>query len=369
MSAAAPDTAGHADEPLPVAPVLVRDYRRLVRLFPFTYRREHGAEMLGHLLDGARPGQSRPTSAERRDLLRAAAREWLLAPLGATARERRAATGLLFVLLPAVLVIPAARAIAYASLLLGGGAVVGDEDTLLAYTLSSVPTVAMWVIWCAGIVALLGGLARTGRVLVGAAAVAGIATVSALVMAGSEHTAYLELGWVLGLVAHVVVVAEHARCRTPGHGWRRAVGTAWCMALALGGYVTVMSGDMRFGTPWWSSAGPSTLGDATVALAVAVVLGAGALWSRTRQSVPVLLGVAVGVGLGRSDIFWSGNRNIGTEDLGNILALLACSLAAMIAARWFANRLDELAGARAAHHELLGATTGVFGARGDLTAS
>jgi hypothetical protein len=50
-----------------VNPVLVRDYWRLSALFPYTFRREHQAEMVGHLLDGAAPGQSHPAPGERSD--------------------------------------------------------------------------------------------------------------------------------------------------------------------------------------------------------------------------------------------------------------------------------------------------------------
>ncbi|MBE7699779.1 hypothetical protein H9623_05570 [Oerskovia sp. Sa1BUA8] len=341
---------GQTDQALPVAPVLVRDYRRLVRLFPFAYRRDHGTEVLGHLLDGAAPGQSRPTPAERTDLLRAAAREWLLAPLGSTARQRRAATGLLTVLLPAVLGIHAARALAHAAWTLGG-----DGAPLLLQVAPLAPT---WAVWCVGVVAVLAGLARTGRALVAAAAVAGLVTLVVLVGSGREHTAYLEAGWVLGLVAHAVVVAEHDRRLAPGRRWGRAAGTAGAVVGALGAYVMVIAPDNAWnGAPWWVAPYGSawTLGG-FVAPVVAVLAGA-ALWSRTRQAVPVLLGGVVGVGLGRSGLFWSGNVNAEAVDAGNVLALVGCALLAVVAARWVVNRLDELAEVRAAHRALLGTPT------------
>lgn len=359
MTADGPQQAGSADEALPVVPVLVRDYRRLVRLFPFAYRREHEAEMLGHLLDGARPGQSRPSSAERRDLVLAAVREWLLAPLGSTSRQRWAATGLLFVLLPAVLVVPAARSVAYASFLVG--------SELGPPVLSSVPMLATWVLWAAGALVLLAGVARSGRFLIASAAVAGTMTVAVLVATGDERSAYFEAGWVIGLAAHAVVVLEHDRCRLTGYDWRRVVGALGAMVVALSTYVATVH-DVRDRATWWAPSGthPWTLG--AVLVPFVVTLGAASLWSRSRQAVPMLVGVVVGVGLGRSDLFWSGNRNVGTEDLGNVLALLACSLAATIAARWCVNRIDELAEARAAHRELLGAMSRTSLSRGgDLT--
>lgn len=345
---AGPASGGQAVEPLPVAPVLVRDYRRLVRLFPYSYRREHEAEMLGHLLDGARPDQSRPSWAERRDLVPAAVREWLLAPLGPTARERRAATGLLFVLLPAVLVVPAARSVAYASWLAG--------SDLGPPVLSSVPMLGAWVVWGAGAVALLAGLARTGRLLIAAAAVVGTVTLAVLVVTGDERTAYFEIGWVIGLAAHALVVLEHDRCRLSVLGRRHVVGTLGIMLAALGTYVAAVHG-VRAGASWWAPAGSYLLPVGAAVVPIVTALGVMLLWARTRQGAPVLLGVVVGIALGRSDLFWSGNRNVGTEDLGNVLALLACALAATIAARWCVNRADELAEARAAHRERLGAPT------------
>ncbi|WP_336706964.1 hypothetical protein [Oerskovia sp. USHLN155] len=348
MSAAGPASGVHADEALPVAPVLVRDYRRLVRLFPYSYRREHEAEMLGHLLDGARPEQSRPSGAERRDLVLAAVREWLLAPLGSTARERRAATGLLFVLLPAVLVVPAARSVAYASWLAG--------SELGPPVLSSVPMLGTWVVWGAGAVALLAGPARTGRLLIAAAAAVGTVTLAVLVATGDERTAYFESGWVIGLAAHALVVLEHDRCRLSGPGRRRVVGALGTALAALGAYVAAVHG-VRGGASWWAPAGGHLVSVGAAAVPIVAALGVMLLWARTRQGAPVLLGVVVGIALGRSDLFWSGNRTVGTEDLGNVLALLACALAATIAARWCVNRLDELAEARAAHRERLGAPT------------
>lgn len=365
MTADGPTSGTHADEALPVVPVvpvvpvLVRDYRRLVRLFPYSYRREHEAEMLGHLLDGARPGQSRPSGAERRDLALAAVREWLLAPLGSTARERRGATGLLFVLLPAVLVVPAARSVAYASFLVG--------SELGPPVLSSVPMFATWVLWAAGALVLLAGLARSGRFLIASAAVAGTMTLAVLVATGDERTAYFEAGWVIGLVAHAVVVREHDRCRLARPGRRSVVGTLGTMLAALGAYVAAVHG-VRGGASWWAPAGTHLVSVGAAVVPIVAALGGMLLWTRTRQGTPVLLGVVVGIALGRSDLFWSGNRNVGTEDLGNALALLACSLAATIAARWCVNRIDELAEARAAHRELLGAMTRASRSRGgDLT--
>jgi DNA-directed RNA polymerase specialized sigma24 family protein len=48
---------------------LARRYRRLLLAYPDSYRRQRGEELLGTLLDAARPGQRRPTTADATDLV------------------------------------------------------------------------------------------------------------------------------------------------------------------------------------------------------------------------------------------------------------------------------------------------------------
>jgi DNA-directed RNA polymerase specialized sigma24 family protein len=49
--------------------LLARRYRRLLFAYPDSYRRQRGDELLGTLLDTARPGQRRPTVADAADLM------------------------------------------------------------------------------------------------------------------------------------------------------------------------------------------------------------------------------------------------------------------------------------------------------------
>jgi hypothetical protein len=51
---------------------LARSYSRLLAWYPPTFRREHGAEMLGVLMDSARHGQQRVALADALDLVRGA---------------------------------------------------------------------------------------------------------------------------------------------------------------------------------------------------------------------------------------------------------------------------------------------------------
>ncbi len=57
-------------------------YRRLLSWYPADHRLEHEQEMLGVLLAGARPGQTRPSAADVHDLLRGAVRIHLRRAVG-----------------------------------------------------------------------------------------------------------------------------------------------------------------------------------------------------------------------------------------------------------------------------------------------
>ncbi len=357
---AAERVRGSADGPtaelaaiLPVAPVLVQDYRRLLRLFPYTYRRAHEAEMLGHLLDGSTPGQSRLPAAERWDLLRAATREWLLAPLGSTPRQRRAATGLLFVLLPAILVLMAARAVAFSAALIGV-ALTGDGTPSL---LMIAPTGLMWALWLAAVALTLAGSRRAGLVVAWLAAGAGAVSIGVAVAVGHAYAAFLDVPWVAGIVACAGVLTARRTCHLGRESRRLRAATVWSMVLALGAYVAATSADAaHLGVPWWSGVALGSWTLQAVAVPVVVLLGAAVLWGRTRQAVPVLGGLAVAAVLSRSSFFWSGNLDPRTVDLGNVLALVAFAVVATVGARWVVNRLDELSEARTEHRALLAAT-------------
>jgi len=344
MSADSPDPT----EATAVVPALVRDYRRLLRLFPFAYRRAHGAEMLGHLLDAATPEQSRPARGDVVDLVRAAAREWALAPLGPTAeRRRRGAVGVL-VVLSVVLGYPAAASVGGAAEILGqGGGVVG----VLQYA----PLAAAWVLWAVGMLVLAAGTVRVAVPLLGAAAVAAGVLLGGMAYAGASggglYPVLSGLGWALGLTALAVAASVHAGFRGLATGADRS--GRWARAAAgVGALLPVVAivraaADVPAWFPEYASPVTSLGGGPLVAgAAVAVVV---MLASRgARQALPVLAGVAAAVVVGRTGLMGSrGLEPMDVVDLGNLWALLAIALVFTAASRWVVNRVDELADARA----------------------
>ena len=63
-------------------PMLERAYRRLLRAYPRTYRRRHGAEIVTTLLEMAEPGQRRPSRAETWHLIASGVRQRFRLPAG-----------------------------------------------------------------------------------------------------------------------------------------------------------------------------------------------------------------------------------------------------------------------------------------------
>ncbi|GAA1720865.1 hypothetical protein GCM10009809_15640 [Isoptericola hypogeus] len=333
-------TGGRSDETTFVTPVLVRDYRRLLRLFPLAYRREHEAEMLGHLLDDAAPGQSRPTRAERWDLLRAAAREWLLAPLGSTPTQRRAGTSWLLVLLPLLLGVAA-----LAGLWVGVSAFHATGSLRDAVVTS--PFGPSWVLWGIGTILLVLGALKTARGLLAVSAAVGWFTVVALIASDEVLAVYTGVGWAVGQTAFAVVVAERTRWGRPVRQpfWRRLVVLVTVGAVAMP--LTTAAQNLLDGS---LVGGPLTLGFMIGADTLRVSLGlllVGLLFSqRARQSVPVLAGVAAAVVIGRTGIFGSRTAPFYGVDLADLLVLLAVSIVVTVGLRWLVNRVDELAEAR-----------------------
>ncbi|MFJ4108803.1 hypothetical protein [Oerskovia enterophila] len=330
MSAAGPAQAG-PDEPLPVAPVLVRDYRRLLRCFPFAYRREHEAEMLGDLLDGARPGQSRPSSAERRDLVGAAAREWLNLLLGATPAFRRDAVAALAVVLPVLLAVPATKSVAQAAWMT-------TYPEVRGHLLAIDPLLVSWGVWFVALVVLLCGADLTGRLLgIVATLLTGI-SLGLLAWQGDLLVLSYAVGWLPAQVLLVVVLGERARAGDVAVPRRGLVGLG---ALAAAAWGILLVGPFQHGSigRWHPGTGVLVVLGVVVVLALLVHAGA-------RHALPLLLGVGAGLWVGRYGAFGSRERPFYGVEPQEFAVLALVVVAVTLAARWVVDRIGDQAAER-----------------------
>jgi len=131
-------------------------YRRLLRLFPPSYRVEREEEMLAVLLECADPGRATTTWADRRDLGRAALVAWTKSTLGPDAGARRDAAAVLSVVLPLLMLFPAGR-IALGAIEAKRHHVLRD---FLRYAAWDSPA---WLIWTVVAGLVLVGLGRWAR--------------------------------------------------------------------------------------------------------------------------------------------------------------------------------------------------------------
>ncbi|MHA7135145.1 hypothetical protein [Oerskovia turbata] len=347
MSAPGPGAAageGRVDtaDETPVAPVLARDYRRLVRLFPSAYRREHEAEMLGHLLDGARPGQSRPSSAERRDLVLAAAREWLNLLLGATPARRRDAVAVLAAVLPVLLVVPATKSVVMAGWL-------ATYPEARGRLLESDPLLLSWGAWLVALIMLLCGADRVGRLLGIVATLTTSVSLGLLAWQGDLLVLAYAVGWLPAQVLALCVLGERARAGDVAVPRRGLVRLG---ALAAAGWGALLVGPFRHGGigAWYPGTGVlAALG----VLAVVTLL----VHARARQALPLLLGVAAGLWVGRYGAFGSRERPFYGVEPQEFVVLALVVVAVTLAARWVVDRIDDQADERRRRSTGAGLTT------------
>jgi hypothetical protein len=315
----------------PVAPVLARDYRRLVRLFPSAYRREHEAEMLGHLLDGARPGQSRPSSVERRDLVLAAVREWLNLLLGATPARRRGAVAVLAAVLPVLLVVPATKSVVMAGRL-------ATYPEARGRLLESDPLLLSWGAWLVALIALLCGADRVGRLLGIVATLTTSVSLGLLAWQGDLLVLAYAVGWLPAQVLALCVLGERARAGDVAVPRRGGVAVAAVVAVGWG---ILLVGPFRYGHfgRWHPGAGVLAV------LGVAIVLAL-VLHPRARQALPLLLGVGAGLWVGRYGAFGSRDRPFYGVEPQKFVVLALVVVAVTLAARWIVDRIDDQSDAR-----------------------
>lgn len=186
---------------------LEQRYHRLLRFYPPSYRDRRGEEMVGTLVESAAPGQTRPSRADRADLIAGAVREWL----GIHA-VRGLAPGLR-VVAPIMLVLAAGYALS-GWFLPGNDGVAGQRDTfaVVVSALWALAVLIRSVVPRAGLAAL--ALAWLVTVAAGIAiAVAGRSTMAdGGAIRGFPDSLTLEVG--AGLVALIAVATVAGRPST-----------------------------------------------------------------------------------------------------------------------------------------------------------
>lgn len=182
------------DDPVADRKALEESYRRRLSWYPAVFRHEHGAEMLGVLMEGARDGQRRPRPAEVLDLLKGAVWMRLRPDVPRSARTVRHALRLM--VLGAVVE------------LAGMAIILGTAADVRARVLAAYPhlSAAQWhAVYVAGLVVPAVG-------------------------AGAASLAWLWLAWAVGR----------------GHEWARFVFTAFFGLMSLGLVASLAQGAARF---------------------------------------------------------------------------------------------------------------------------
>lgn len=256
---------------------LEQSYRRMLRLFPASYRRARGRELVDVLMERADPGQRRPSPAESVALLRFSVRTWAWRAISPTPAAARDAMGLLAVVLPMLLLFPAATAL-YIDAGFGLGELPFGAD------------IPAWLLWCVTALLCLVGRPSWAR---WSAALGVAAYLAAEVIEYADNnflTVANALGWLavqviatIALASPTWVVRGRSQVR---RWWTAAIGvTAAGVGLAVSSadHFRLSTGPTGYFS--WPSLG--------VAAVLALVAGGVALRSGAGRAVlPIVVGLA-----------------------------------------------------------------------------
>jgi hypothetical protein len=209
---------------------LETQYRRLLAFYPAAHRRAYEEEMVTVLMEGAEPGQHRPTLADAADLLwsglRARLGQGFQAERGAGWRDAAAVVGLLGVVLLAAV---AARRLIFGVLLAPSWNIRAfglDGGLYLDVTVRSAA-------WLAVLIAVVVGLRRSAVVL---GAVGLLVEVAAIVIwLPRQEFRLIDMSWVLAMALLTVTLLAFSRSGRSARavlGWRGTVLIVGAGALA-----------------------------------------------------------------------------------------------------------------------------------------
>lgn len=252
---------------------LERSYRRVFRLFPGSYRRRRGEELMGVLLEMAEPGQRRPPAGETAALLGLCARTWLGQAVSPSRRARYDSVSILAVTLPVALVFPAVGSV-----------------TLAALTGWSWPfgaDVPAWGLWVATAIAVIAGSSSWPRWL---AALGTVAYLFAMLLQFSDHnyqTVAAGVGW---LAVQVVALAALWRPERVRRG--RELMPVWVLMILAGVCLTVGAAKLIPGD--YTSLMPRLM-TSSAAMLVGVALCFALLFSKPGRALLPILGALAAV--------------------------------------------------------------------------
>lgn len=270
-------------------------YRRLLWLFSPSYRRARRAGVGGRIDGTARSGATPAIAGGSVALLRFSARTWAWRAAPPTPAAARDAMGLLAVVLPMLLLFPAATAL-YIDARVGG------------FGMSELPfgvDIPAWLLWCLTALLCVFGRASWAR---WSAALGVLAYVAAAVIEYADHNFLVvanALGW---LAVQVIAAIALASPSWVAHG--RSLVTRWWAAatgvVAAGAGLAVATAvQFRPSIVYFSWL-------STVAVVIAVVVGVVALLSATGRAVlPIVAGLAAFMVAAKYLASGLGNNNAG----------------------------------------------------------
>jgi hypothetical protein len=247
---------------------LERRYRRLLGAYPAGYRRERGDEIVGTFLEGAPPGQSRPSLADTADVVAAGLRARLgVLDTGDAGLGLRTAA-------------PVALAVAAGMATIG---LVRDSQSTAGHPSPFQPALFVYAAWLLAVAGRVVLPAVVARLLAGVALLGTLAALVAMSWSWSSPSP----GWslmALALLGCVAVAGGSARLSTRERGVL-AAGTLASVAV-LGGSALLVS---TTGGPSWLTSRQlvnnqyQSAVEAVVAVAIAVLLAGMAVLGRLRD--------------------------------------------------------------------------------------
>ena len=258
---------------------LEQSYRRMLWLFPPSYRSARGREVVDVLMERADPGQHRPAPDEVVALLRFSVRTWTWRTISPSPAAARDAMGILAVLLSIMLLFPAAAALH----------IWADISALSgSFRLDSLPfgaDVPAWLLWCITAVLVVVGRSSWPRY----SAILGVVAYSAAIIVQYENNNFLVVGNSLGLLAvQVVGAVALASPQRLDRGRQRI--PVWCAAI-LGVATTALGfllSTTQYRAPFINS--PVLL---PVTAALAAAFGVAALFTAVgRALLPIVAALA-----------------------------------------------------------------------------